>query len=157
LTITVINVALGAVTATILFVLGLPNPVLWGVVASLLNFIPYLGALAMGAILFLVSLATFHSWIDIAMPPALFFCVTALEGQFITPSLVGRRLALNPVFVFIALIICGWIWGTFGLFIAVPLLVAGKIVCDHVESLYPIAELLSQRIEDETTEAKSGD
>ena len=149
LTITGVNVVLGALTAALLFFLGLPNPVLWGVVAALLNFIPYLGALAMACILLFVSLVTFHAWPDILLPPALFICLTALEGQFITPSLVGRRLALNPVFVFLALIICGWMWGTFGLFIAVPLLVACKIVCDHVDSLSAVAELLSQRIANE--------
>ncbi|HMB75518.1 MAG TPA: AI-2E family transporter [Kiloniellaceae bacterium] len=154
LTITAVNMILGAITAVALYFLDLPNALLWGVVAGLLNFIPYLGALAMAGVLFLVSLVTFHAWFDILLPPAVFLCLTALEGQIVTPSLLGRRLSLNPVFVFLALIICGWMWGIFGLFIAVPLLVACKIVCDHSDGLTAVAELLSGRAEGNAAEGQ---
>lgn len=144
-TITAANCVLGGCLALALYLLGVPNPLLWGVAAALLNFIPYIGAMAMLGVLGFVSLLTFYTWGDILLPPGIFLVLTVLEGQILTPALLGRRFSLNPVFVFLALIVWGWIWGVFGLFMAVPLLVSLKIICDHADSLAPLAEFLSSR------------
>jgi len=143
LTITAINACLGLATALAMAVFGLPDPLLWGVMAAILNFIPYAGAiLTVGAIL-LASVLTFMTPLDALYPPLAFMVLTALEGNLITPSLVGRRLTLNPVIVFTCLLFWGWLWGIAGLLLAVPLLVVFKILCDHIERLAVFGEYLS--------------
>lgn len=145
LTITVINACLGAITAFGMFLLGVPNPVLWGATAGVLNFIPYLGPFVTTVILSLVSLLAFHGWEDFILPPLVFIGLATLEGQFITPILLGRRLTLNPVVIFIALLVWGWLWGIPGALLAVPLLAAFKIVCDHIEPLAKFGAFLGRR------------
>src|SRR3546814_318229 len=142
-TITAINIGLGFATAAVMAALGLPDPLLWGVMATLLNFIPYAGPiLAAGAIL-LAAVATFSTPLEVFYPPLAFVVLTALEGNFITPMLLGRRLTLNPVILFASLLLWGWLWGIAGLLLAVPLLVVAKILCDHFPSLQVVSEYLS--------------
>ncbi|MFM2044256.1 MAG: hypothetical protein RLY86_2832, partial [Pseudomonadota bacterium] len=128
-TITLINLALGVVTATILWALGMPNPMLFGIIAGLLNFIPYLGSAGTVVILALVSLLSFEEWPRILAPPLAFLLLTTLEGNFVTPTVVGRRLTLNPIFVFATVLFWGWLWGVPGALLAVPILAVFKILC----------------------------
>jgi predicted PurR-regulated permease PerM len=142
-TITAINVALGCATSAAMFMLGLPDPLLWGVLATLLNFIPYAGPiLTLGAIL-LASVVTFSTPLDVFLPPLAFGLLQAIEGNVITPMLLGRSLTLNPVIVFVSLLLWGWLWGPAGMLLAVPLLVIAKILCDHIEPLAVVGEYLS--------------
>ena len=145
LTVTVINILLGCAAGLVMWALGMPNPVLWGVLAATLNFIPYVGGIVMVGILGLVSLLTFDSWSQMLLPPAIYIMMTALEGQVITPMVLGNRLALNPVVIFGAMLIWGWLWNVPGLLLAVPLMAAFKIVCDHVEALRPVGRYLGKR------------
>ncbi len=142
-TITLINTGLGTATALAMLLTGLEDPVIWGVLAGIANFIPYVGPLVTGAAIFLASLLTFDEWGQIILPPLVFIALQALEGNFITPSLVGRKLLLNPVVVFVALLLLGWLWGIPGALIAVPLLVVFRIVSDRFEPLRPVGEYLS--------------
>jgi len=142
LTITAINTALGALVALVMWGLGLPNPVLWGVLAGLLNFVPYLGSAATVVILFLVALLSFDDWLSILLPPAAFLLMTSLEGNFITPTVVGRRLTLNPIFVFATVLFWGWLWGVPGGLLAVPILAVFKILCDATPPLRTIGALI---------------
>ena len=134
-TIAMINVTLGALTAAAMALLKMPNPILWGVVAMTLNFVPYLGAMVTTVIISMVSLVTFTHWPQILLPPLVFLCFTALEGQFVTPTIVGNRLRLNPIAVIISLLFWGWVWGIGGMLIAVPILAAIKIVVKSTEEL----------------------
>lgn len=143
LTITGINIGLGLCTAGAMYLLGLPNPLLWGALAAVFNFIPYLGPIFSASAILLASLLTFAEPGAVLLPPAVFLCLNALEGNFITPAIVGRRLALNPIAVFLFLMIWGWVWGIAGMLIAVPLLVSIKIVSERVHALYIVRELLS--------------
>ena len=146
LTIALINTALGAVIAAGMWVAGMPNPVLWGVAAALLNFIPFLGAvigIAMVAIVAVVSLDTISHAV---LPPVIYMAATAIEGWFITPVVLGRRLELNAVAILIALALWGWLWGIVGALMAVPLLVATKAFCDHFDELKGWGEFLSPRV-----------
>lgn len=145
LTVTVINILLGCAAGLVMWALGMPNPVLWGVLAATLNFIPYVGGIMMVGILGLVSLLTFDTWSQMLLPPAIYLVMTALEGQLITPMVLGNRLALNPVVIFGAMLIWGWLWNVPGLLLAVPLMAAFKIVCDHVEALRPLGQYLGKR------------
>lgn len=145
LTVTGANAALGLATGISMHLLGMPNPVLWGVMAALVNFVPYLGSLTTLAVLTLVALLSFDEWTRILAPPLVFLVLTTLEGQLITPMLLGRRLTLNPVVIFISLLVAGWLWGIAGVLLAVPLLAIIKILCDHIDPLNPLGEFLGRR------------
>ena len=142
-TITAINVGLGCATAFVMALLGLPDPLLWGVLATTLNFIPYAGSIMTTGAILLASVVTFLTPLDALYPPLAFVALTALEGNVVTPMLVGRRLTLNPVIVFTSLLFWGWLWGVAGLLLAVPLLVVFKILCDHIQPLTVVGEYLS--------------
>lgn len=134
-TITMINAGLGLATAAFMALLGLPDPILWGLLAAVANFVPYIGPLAVIVLIFAASLFTFDSWTGIALPPAVFFLLTAIEGQFLTPLILGKKLLIDPVVVFLAILFWGWLWGVPGALLAVPIVTMCKIVCDSVDSL----------------------
>lgn len=110
----------------------------------LLNFVPYVGALTTTCILTAVALLTFDDLGRALLVPACFLLLTSIEGQIVTPMILGARLALNPVAIFVGLIFWGWLWGAAGALLAVPLLVSLKIVCDHVPSLAGFARILGR-------------
>lgn len=137
-----LNLGLGLVVTLVMWGLGMPNPVLWGVAAALFEFIPYIGALAMAAILTVVALTTFPDLGRALMVPAAYATVNLVQSNVVSPLLLAKRLTLNPVALFVGLLFWFWIWGVAGAFLAVPLLAALKILCDHVESLAPVGEFL---------------
>ena len=134
-TVTVINVSLGVLTSLAMWILGMPSPMLWGVAATVLNFVPYLGGIVATLIIATVSLLTFITWTKILMPPLFYIFLNGMEGQFVTPMVVGRQLALNPIAVVLSLLFWGWVWGIGGMLIAVPILAAIQIVSQNVASL----------------------
>jgi predicted PurR-regulated permease PerM len=143
-TVTLVNLALGLSVAIVMFLLGMPNPLLWGALAALAEFIPYLGATALVALLSLAGLVTFEQVGHALLVPAAYLAVNVLQSQFIFPLVLGRRLTLNPVAIFVGLVFWWWIWGVPGAFIAVPLIATFKIFCDHIEALAPIGEFLGR-------------
>ena len=142
-TISLIYLVVGMITAAAMALLGAPTPVLWGAVATALHFIPFLGSVITFLILCGVSLLTFDTWLRILLPPLFYLCLAGLEGYFITPMVLGRRLTLNPIMVFGAILFWGWMWGIPGVFLAVPILTSVKIICDDVEWLKPVGQILS--------------
>lgn len=130
--VTVINIAIGICGGLAAWVAGLPDPVAWAVLGFILNFIPYIGALIMEAAMFVVGLVTFPTLTHALLAPLLFLALATLEGHFITPSIMGHRLTLNPLTVFLALVFWTWLWGPVGAFIAVPLLIMALVVIDHL-------------------------
>ncbi|HET8610793.1 MAG TPA: AI-2E family transporter [Burkholderiales bacterium] len=142
--ISVINFGLGCAIAAAMYLIGLPDAPLWGVMVMLLNFMPYVGATISLIVLSAVALLTFDEIGHALLVPAVFLACSIAEGQFITPTLVGRHLTMNPVAIFLALLFWGWLWGAAGLLIAVPMLVAFKIICAHVESLAAFGEFLGR-------------
>jgi predicted PurR-regulated permease PerM len=141
-TVSLINVVEGGVIALVMWALGMPNPVLWGVLVLFLEFIPYLGALLMVGVLTLAALSTFDNAVHIIAVPASYLAINLLQAYVVTPLLLGRRLTLNPVAILIGLILWWEVWGVAGAFIAVPLLATLKILCDHIETLAPVGEFL---------------
>jgi len=141
-TVAILNVGEGVVLAAVLWLLDMPNPLLWGALAAVLEFIPYLGAFIMVAILTLVALTTLDGIGYALLVPASFLLLNLIQSNVISPLMLGRRLALNPVAIFVGLAFWWWIWGLPGAFIAVPLIAAFKIFCDHIETLAPIGEFL---------------
>jgi predicted PurR-regulated permease PerM len=141
-TITVINVALGLAVWGIMAWIGIPNPLLWGVLAFVTNYIPYLGAIIMIAVLAMVGFLTFDDTTRSLLAPGAFVGLNLLESYLITPMVLGRRLTVNPVVVFLGLTFWGWLWGITGALIAVPIMVVLKIICDHSEPLRSIGEFM---------------
>jgi predicted PurR-regulated permease PerM len=142
LTVSAINVVFGAIVGMAMFAAGVPNALLWGVMAGILNYVPFLGHTVSAIIIAVVALLSFPDVGTALIPPGLFIVIAALEGNVITPMILARRLTLNPVAVVAALLIWGWMWGIIGLLLAVPLLVVAKIACDKIEPLHPVGEFL---------------
>jgi len=143
-TVAAINTVLGLAVGSVMYLMGMPNPVLWGVMAGLLNFIPYLGPLVTLAVLAAAAILSFDTLGQALMRPAAFFALTTLEGQLVTPLILGRRLTLNPIVIFVSLIFWGWMWGIIGALVAVPLTMIVRILCDAIPPLKPVGELLSR-------------
>lgn len=132
LTTAVINVALGSATALVLWVLDVGEPLLWGAAVALLNFIPYLGALVSVLLLTLVGVLQSSSP-DVAVLPALcFLALAVLEGQFLSPLILGKRLSLSPVAILVWLMLWGWLWGIAGVILGVPMLMCLKLSCERL-------------------------
>ena len=144
-----INIVEGAVVAGVLWLLGMPNVLLWGALVVLFEFVPYLGALAATIVLTVAGLTTFDEIPRALLIPGSFLAINLLQANVVTPMLLGHRLTLNPVAIFVGLAFFFWIWGVPGAFLAVPLLASLKIFCDHIESLAAIGEFLGQRDEEE--------
>jgi len=139
---TLLNIGEGVVVAVAMSLLGVPNPVLWGVLAVVLEYIPYLGAVVLAGILAVVGLATFDGFWHAMLVPGVYIAINFIQGNFLTPMFLGKRLTLNPVAIFVGLLFFWWIWGVPGAFLAVPILATFKIFCDHIETLQPIGEFL---------------
>jgi predicted PurR-regulated permease PerM len=127
-TITVINVILGALTALILWVLGMDSPVMWGGIVAVANYIPYLGPIVSALLLFMGGLMTFPDVWAAMLPPAIFIGLHTIEANAITPMIVGRRIEVNPLLILVSLSFWAWVWGTTGALLAVPLLIIIKTV-----------------------------
>jgi predicted PurR-regulated permease PerM len=143
LTVTAINICLGIAVGTTVHFLGMRNPIMWGVMAAMLNFVPYLGALTGIICMTLGAVLSFDSLGYALIIPASYLLIAVLEGNFITPMVLGRSLTLNPVIILIALAFWGWMWGISGMILAVPILATFKIFCDHIEPMAPVAEFMS--------------
>ena len=143
-TVTLINVGQGVAAGLGMMLVGMPNAGLWGVLAGLLEFIPYVGSAAMTAMLLMAGLVTFDTTGHALLPAAVYLATNFVQSNLISPMVLGSRLTLNPVAIFIGLVFWLWIWGIPGAFIAVPLLATFKIFCDHIESLAPIGEFLGK-------------
>lgn len=131
-TATFINIGLGIATTAMTWALSLPNPILWGALACVLNYVPYLGPAVMAIILTVAGIVTFPTVFLGLMPAAAFLVITSIEGQILTPYIVGRRISLNPFAVFLSMALWTWLWGPVGTFLAVPLLIAAMATADSV-------------------------
>jgi predicted PurR-regulated permease PerM len=138
-----INIVLGAVVSGGLYWLGVPNAAMWGTLVAILNFIPYFGPVAGIVLLGAVGLLTFDTLWKGILPAAWYLLLHLLEANFITPIVLGRRFTLNPVVIFVSLILWTWLWGVPGALLSVPILVSIKVVCDRVPTLSSVSELLT--------------
>ncbi len=141
-TIALVYLAVGTLIAIAMGLLGMPAPGLWGAVAFVLHFIPFFGPIITFLIICLVSAMTFETWWRMVLPPLFYLALAVMEGFIITPMILGRRLTLNPIMIFVAFLFWGWMWGIPGVFLAVPILTGLKIVFDDVEWLRPVGQVL---------------
>lgn len=145
LTSTIIHVSLGTATGIATAIIGLPNPALWGVLAGMLNFIPYIGPLVNAGILLVAGFVTFESTGHALAAPAVFVGLNFLESYLITPHVMADRMSLNTVAVFTGIMFWWFLWGIPGAIMAVPILAVIKTICDRVEPLRAIGEFLGRR------------
>jgi predicted PurR-regulated permease PerM len=141
-TISLMNAAVGLATGIATYFCGLADPILWGSVAFLLNYVPIVGPLVGLGILVLAGLLTFDPLWQAVLPAAIYLVIHVVEGQSITPILLARRFILNPVLVIVALVFWYWMWGVAGALLAVPMLATFKIVCDRIRPLMAFGHFL---------------
>jgi predicted PurR-regulated permease PerM len=141
-TVTSINFCLGGAASFALWLLGVPNPVLWGALLGVATYVPYIGPVVAIVIIGGVALISIDDLMLALAAPLACASLSLLEGYVVTPVVVGRSLALNPLVVFLALIFWSWLWGIAGAIMAVPLLVTGKILCDNIRGLGPLGRVL---------------
>ena len=130
--VTMINACVGVGAGVIAWAVGLPDPLAWGVLGFVLNYIPYIGALIMEIGMFAVGLVSSPSLTYALIAPISYLALGILEGHFITPSILGRHFTLNPLTVFLSLVFWTWLWGPVGAFLAAPLLIMGLVVVVHL-------------------------
>ncbi len=143
LTITVINIGLGIATALVLWLLEIPNPILWGVLATTANYVPHVGAFLCTLVLFFVGAVSHESLGYGVLTAGAFVFLTSAESYFVTPLVLSKRLQLSPLAVILAILLGGWLWGIAGGLMAAPLLAVLKIVCDRSPALAPYSALLA--------------
>jgi predicted PurR-regulated permease PerM len=142
-TLAVINLGFGAITALVMWLLGMPNPMLWGALAGVLNFIPYLGCASTLAILTIVAFVSFDRISQTVLVAASFLMLAAVEGHLVEPIFLGRRLDLNPIVVLVALWVGAWVWGIAGVVVALPILLATKVAAAHSNNGGAVVRFLS--------------
>jgi predicted PurR-regulated permease PerM len=142
ITVSLINTGLGLTVACTMYLFAMPNPILWGAMVAVFNFIPYLGALGSFTVLTLAAFVTFD---DVGRAFAVggsFFLLNSIEAYLVTPTILGRRMKMNPVAILVFVVFFGWCWGVAGMLLAGPILVTLKMLCDHIAPLEPVGEYL---------------
>jgi predicted PurR-regulated permease PerM len=133
--VTAINLCLGLVATVMTYLMGLPYPLLWGALAFALNYVPYVGPSVVYVLLFLAGIVTYPTLFGALLPPATYMAITLVEGQFLTPAIVGRQvLQVHPLTLFLGIAFWAWLWGPLGAFLAAPILIVARVAFDH---LYP--------------------
>jgi predicted PurR-regulated permease PerM len=143
-TVTIINMFMGVSIGIGMYLIGMPNPVLWGVMAGFLIFLPYIGPMIGISIVTVVAFLTFSSIGRVLLAPGIYLALETIQGQIVTPMVLGLRFTLNPVVIFVWLIFWGWMWGILGAMLAFPMLAIFKILCDHIQPLALIGEFLGR-------------
>ena len=141
-TVSIMNLAVGVIVGIAMYFCGMSDPLLWGVLALLLNYVPILGPLAGLGLFLLAGFLSFENNWQAVLPALLYFIIHVIEGEIVTPLLLARRFTLNPVAVILALIFWYWMWGVPGAILAVPMLAITKILCDRVDALRPVGHML---------------
>jgi predicted PurR-regulated permease PerM len=138
-----INISIGFIVTATTGILGISDPLLWGTLAAVLSFAPYVGEFAIVILLSLAGILTFDNLVQAFVAPAVYFVLMTICWQGVVPFVVGRRMTLSPVAVLITIIVLGWMWGVVGALVAVPALASVKIICERIGPLHPVAEFLS--------------
>lgn len=139
---TLTGIGLAIAISIVMYFMQMPSPILWGLLAGLLEFIPYIGVLIGTFLCAITALLIFNDFTQIVLPPISFFTITSLTGNFIVPIILSKSLTLHPVIIFVGVIFGGWMWGVTGALIAVPLISILKIFCNNIRSLRTLSRFL---------------
>lgn len=151
LLVTLINIGLGLAFAATLQLINFEDALLWGTLAAVLNYAPYIGPLVLAAILTSVGFVEGESMHEVLMAPGLFLILNLIEGQFVTPTILGRRFNINPLLVVLWMFLWGWLWGVAGMLLAIPILMCFKIISVHLNLIGDWVEILNGNcVENET-------
>lgn len=142
--ITVSNGLVGLLTGLMAWAVGLPSPTVWGVIAALLRFVPYLGVVVTVLLLLLVSAGNLEQPVMILTVPLGYLALNTVVGFFLEPWIHGYRLSVNPVVIFLGIFFFGWLWGPIGVLLAVPLMTVFQVVLRHVEALRPLYRVIAR-------------
>ena len=142
--VTASNSMVGLITALMAWALGMPSPAVWGALAALLRFVPYLGVLITVALLAVVAAVSLNQPLAMAAAPAGYIVLTAVVGFFLEPYIHGFRMSVNPVVIFLGIFFWGWLWGAIGVFVAVPLLTVIQVVLHRIETLKPVYRVIAR-------------
>jgi predicted PurR-regulated permease PerM len=142
-TVTTINIGLGVLTGLALWALGMPNAAVWGGVAALANYVPYIGPIVTALIIGTVAVTTIDDVGRALLMPAASYLLHAIEANFVTPLILGRRFPINPVALLLGLLFWWHLWGVAGAILAVPMLVAIRVCCEHIDPLKPLGSFLA--------------
>ena len=142
ITVTLMNAGVGVATAIAMWACGLGDPLLWGGLAFILNYVPILGPFAGVGLFLLAGLLTMDGLWQALLPAGIYFAIHLIEGEAVTPMLLARRFTLNPVIVVISLVFWFWMWGVPGAVLAVPMVAIAKIICDGVKPLAALGHFL---------------
>jgi len=153
--ISAINMCLGIAVAMAMWFWEMPSPIMWGVMAFAFNYLPIVGAIVGCCIIFLVALMNFEPTYYAFLVAGTFLTLTSLEGQFITPAILGRSMRINPVLVFLSIVVWGWMWGIMGVFLSVPILIATRFACEAYDGLAPLGLILGAEIREPKQDEKS--
>lgn len=140
--VTLLNLGLGLCVGIALGLLGVSDPLMWGVAAFLLNYVPFVGAVCGIVLVAIASLIQFDNIWYACLAPILYLALNVLESNFVTPQILGKWMTLNPVAIFLSFLFWGWLWGVPGMLLAVPILATIKIFCDRVDSLIQLGAFL---------------
>lgn len=151
-TFSIINLFVGIAAGLACWQLGLPEPLMWGGFAMMLNFIPFLGPIIMIGLLGFAGLGTFDTLLEASFPMLAFWVINIIEANLITPTIVGKRMTLNPLAIILVVSFWTWLWGPVGGLIALPLLIMFKVVCDHTPELRVIGALIGAPLVRSSTE-----
>lgn len=144
LTMVIINIGLGCVVTLAMWAIGMPSPFIWGGLAALLNFIPYLGPITLTVLLALSGVVQFETTIGMALPALIYIALNFIESNFVTPTLIGVKLTISPLAVILNISVWTWIWGPVGAVLSIPVLIIFKTVCDYSETLRPLGLLIGE-------------
>lgn len=142
--ITLINIVLGVAVTLVMWLIGMPTPYLWGAMATLLNFVPYIGPIGGTLIVFVAAGSAFDSFTRVVATAIAFWITTAIEGQFVTPTILGKTLKVGSLVVLIAVAFWGFLWGLAGVLLSVPLLIVMREICSRFDATYAFAVVLGE-------------
>ena len=152
ITISLVNVGVGVVVASLMALIGMPSPILWGALAAFLNYVPFVGQGVMALILFLVGLSVQPDLAGALLPVGLYWTVNFIEGNFVTPNLLGRTMTINPFLIFLSLTYWLWAWGPVGGLIAVPSLLILYSVATHILPVRQVSPRRTRSIDAQASE-----
>ncbi len=141
-TLAMVNLGVGLAVGAAMWAIGMPNPIMWGGLAAALNFVPYVGPAILTVVLVIAGITNYETLAGALIPPAIWIVVNFIESNIVTPTVIGKRMTLNPLAVLLAVSFWTWIWGPLGGVLSIPMLIMLKVICDHAAAMRPLGSFI---------------